>query len=99
MERVAPFCCLRAIMAATVPSGEREAGQPGASVASEVLSGSRKEEGEEERRSPVEALEEEAALSCLEAQAELRRKERNRTIKSKHNQRKLHLNTLNVLPE
>lgn len=55
MERVAPFGCLRAIMAATVPSGEHGAGQWGASVASEVPSGSRKEEGEEERRSPVEA--------------------------------------------
>lgn len=83
MERVAPFSCLRAITAATVPSGERGAGQRGASVASEVLSGSRKEEGEEERRSPVEALEE-AALSCLEAQVELRRMERKRTIKSTH---------------
>lgn len=99
MERVAPFGCLRAIMVATVPSGERGAGQRGASVASEVLSGSRKEEGEEERHSPVGALEEEAVLSCLEAQVELRRKERRRTIKSKHNQSKLHLNTLNVLPE
>lgn len=94
MERVAPFSCLRAIMAATVPSGERGAGQWGASVASEVLSGSRKEEGEEERRSLVEALEEEAALSCLEAQVELRRRERKRTIKSENNHRKLHLNTL-----
>lgn len=97
MERVAPFSCLRAITAATVPSGERGAGQWGASVASEVLSGSRKEEDEEERRSPVEALEEEAALSCQEAQVELRRRERRRTIKSKHNHRKLHLDTLNVL--
>lgn len=71
---------LTGITMASVLSEEPVGGHLGASVASEVLSGSQREVVEEDRHhSQVEAWEEEA-LSCLEGQEGLREREQVVTV-------------------